>query len=628
MGWRPIDFQGIIDLDPRIIEHLEQFLKEKENRLAYKILNLIPSSLTSPSDLSLPVSEAPVKLSEAVEQFSKKVRLFVKSNSKHQSVNIPVRPLIEELNSILWEFTEVLKGCVVELFQQVPQVPIDRWHLSISYVIHSIKDILIHYIEDLMWAIQRLEKPLKEYSQKFDLHHKAHWWDWVIFKKKYLDRNLMRNLYQTEKFLKKQCEIFYRQHHEYMAWSVKIEEDLQKMKTYSVLALLEISDQNLYVDVFRLLKMIELNHRSKKGVAVEIARSLKYLTSIDHILHVLRVYYRELKDAFFNSSLEWKSLNHEGENFQEALKRLQDKVVNYQQELRELMQTMSRYRTFMLKSGSNPYARSRWGFTEWTVGPEPAKAKKVLNMIYSAEELDSYFTHFIKSLTRTPLVQHSLEHEARQNIDRLLHEVGQPLVSYSMMQNRTQHLLEQLEICDEIGSPTMSTVYYVEDILAKVMREDWKYHVLHEFPLFHRIYHLHQGLIEYFEDPSHSFRIERFYLLFDQIKDWIDKGDVYSHVREIELDMNDMKTYLQDFLAAIQRAAKDKSHDPFLDETIYKLRHQLLEYRYIFGEFFSDILSKSPDGRQLRKQFLFIDQYFESMENLLHELKASWEGKV
>ncbi len=41
------------------------------------------------------------------------------------------------------------------------------------------------------------------------------------------------------------------------------------------------------------------------------------------------------------------------------------------------------------------------------------------------------------------------------------------------------------------------------------------------------------------------------------------QGEAYSHVHEIEIDVSDMKQYLQDFLASIQRAAKDRSTDPF-----------------------------------------------------------------
>lgn len=624
MSWRPIDFQGIIDLDGKIVEQLEQFLQEKEGRLAHQILNVIPSSeILAPI---LPVSGTTIKLSEALEGFTKKIRLLVKSEIKDQNAREGINKVIKDINSALWEFTEVLEGCVVELFQQVRQVPIDRWHISISHVVHAIKDVLIHYIEDLIWTIRRLERPLREYCQGMNGKPKR-WSSWIPFRENFLDRNLLLNLQQTEKFLKGRYDTFQQHYNEYTLLSVKVEEYLHKMKSHPVLALLDVSDQNVYVDVFRLLKMIELNRHPKGDVGTDTTRALKHLTSVDNVLRVLRTYSQELKDAFFKTSLEWKSLDHEGEILKEAVEKLQGKLQDYQRELQELMHTMSHYRLFILKNNPNPYMRSRWGFTEWIVGPEPAKAKKLANMIYSAEELNGHFTQFHESLARDPLIQQQIEHHAHQEIETLLHEMGQPLISRAMMRSRGNQLLEQLKACDEVGSPHMSTVFYFENILTKVMREDWKYHVFHEFPLFHQIYSMHQGLVDYFEDPAHAFRIERFHLLFDQIKEWVEKEDVYSHVHEIELDMNDMKTYLQDFLAAIQRASKDKSHDPFLDETSYKLTHQLLEYRYLFGQFFLSITSKSQEGVQLRNQFLFVDQYFESVENLLNELKATWKGK-
>jgi hypothetical protein len=527
------------------------------------------------------------------------------------------------MNSALWEFTEVLEGAVVELFQQVRQVPIDRWHVSISHVVHAVKDILFHAIEDLMWAIRRLEKPLREFGQKVEYKSQNRLFSWIPFGEHYLDRNLLHNLQQTEKFLKMQFEAFQERYSQYMILSAKVEESLEKMKTFPNLALLDVQDQNLYIDIFRLLKMIELNPHPKSEVATDTARALKLLTSIDNVLNIFRHYYLEIKDALFNTSLEWKSLNHEGENFDEAVEKLQGKAKEYQHELQELMKTMSHYRTFMLKNDPNPYMRSRWGFTEWVTGPEPAKAQKLRNMIYSAQEADGYFNQFSETLARDLLTQDNNESEAKQEIDKLLHEMGQPLISRAMMRNRAERLLRELQACDEIGSPHMSVIDYFEDVISKALREDWKYHVLHEFPLFHQIYRLHLGLVEFFEDPAHAFRMERFHLLFDQIEEWIEKEDIYSHVHEIELDMNDMKTYLQDYLATVQRAIKEKSNDPFLDETAHKLRHQLLEYRYLFGQFFFSMMSKSLDGMQLRNQFLFVDQYFESAENQLNDLRES-----
>ncbi len=624
MSWRSIDFRGLSDLDQKIVDQLEQYLHQKETRLAHQILNSIQPTVLETFSPLLPFGGGHLKLSEAVEGFTKKVRLLVQGGINDIPKDNGER-VVKELNEALWEFTEVLEGSVVELFQQIKQVSVDRWHLSISRAVHAIKNMLIHYIEDVMWAIRRLEKPLRDYCARFQpkggmLQRLGSYW------RSYVDPTLLKNLNQSEAFLKQQYEAFDKRYLDYMHISVKVEDALQKMKNYPILALLDVPEQNLYVDVFRLLKALEINRQPKGTLAQETIRSLKHLASIDSVVKVLRIYYRELKDAFFNSSLELKGLDKDPAVFKESLEKLKAKVRDYHYELQQLISTMGHYRTFLLKTDPNPYVRTRWGFSEWVVGPEPVKAKKVLNLIYSGEELSGGYARFFKSLDRDLITQQRHEDQAHQEIEKLLHEMGQPLISRFMMRNRAERLLEQLRECDEMGSARFDTIYYVEEVLSKAMREDWKYHVLHEFPAFHELYRQHQGLSDYIEDPAHAFRMDRFRLLFDQIEEWISKGDIYAHVHEIELDVNDMKTYLQDFLATVQRAVKEKSSDPFLDETIYKFKQELLEYRYLFGQFFFVLLAKDGNG-QLRNQFLFVDQYFESIENLLFDLKATWEGK-
>lgn len=629
MTWQTIDFHRMVDLDRKIVFQLEQFLEEKEKRLAKQVLDVIPPSysedLAAPSMLS---ETAPLKLLEAVEGFSKRVRGLNPSQIDPKESQSKVGQDVKEINAILWEFIEVLEGCVSELFQQVRQVPIDRWHLYIAQVVQEIKNVLNHYIEDLSWTIRRLEKPLKEYCQKFNYHFDRTWLDRILFRDAVLDPNLLHNLNETETFLKSQYEAFQQHYNEFMQVNIKTEESLQKMKSYPILSLLDLSEQNLYIDAYRLLNMIELNPNPKKEVSIDTTKALKNLTSFDNIFQVMNIYLFEIKETLFISSLEWKSMDRKKENFQENQDRLKFKIVDFIQELKDLSKTMSRYRTFILKNDPNPYIRSRWGFSEWIVGPEPAKAKKMLNLIYSAEELERNFKRFQEVLDLDPEVQQKQDSDSRQEIEKLLHEIKQPLISRSMMHQRMERILNELKICDEIGNPHLTTISYFEDTLSKIMREDWRYHVLHEFPLFHHIYHLHQGLVDPYDDPAHAFRLERFQLFFDQIEGWVEKEDVYAHVHEIQLDINDMKTYLQDFLATVQRTVKDKSHDPFLDESLFKFRHQLLEYRYIFGRFFLYIMSKNSDGMQLRNQFLFVNQYFESVENLINEMKLSAKGLV
>jgi hypothetical protein len=625
MNWRSIDFHGIVALDRRVVEQLDRYLQEKEGRLAQQILNIIQPLSTenlSPS-LPNPATASPIKLAEAVEIFTKRIRLLNKKDfvKAHQDG----AQLIKEINVALWEFNEVLEGCVVELFQQIKQVNLDRWRSSLWHVVQEIKDLLLHRIEDLIWTIRRIESPLKDFYRKFGTKKKD-WKRFINFWHSQVDPAILTHLSQSEKLLKAQFEDFHRRYLEYGHLNVKIEKILDDMKTYPILALVEIIDQNLYIDVFRLLKLYELNPKRKGVLGKETIRSLKNLSSIDGVIQTFRIYYQGVKEAFFNSSLELKAMVKESNNLKASTKRLQDKVKNYEHELQHLILTMTRYREFMLNTNPNPYIHSRWGFSEWIVGPEPAKARELLYLIYAAEELKAWYDRFLISLNKDPHLQQRHENFAHHEIDKLLHEMGQPLASRSMMRNRAERLLGQMRECDEIGSCYPETIEYIQDVLSKAMREDWKYHVLHGFPLFHEIYNIHQGLYKQFEDPSHAFRMEKFDELFGQIEEWVRKEDIYSHVHEIELDINDMKIYLQDFLASIQRISKESRSNPFLDESIEKFQGELLEYRYAFGQFFYAIMVKDAEGQQLRNQFLFVDQYFEAIENLIHHLKMSWEG--
>ena len=260
-----------------------------------------------------------MKLSEAVEGFTKQVRAMPRSEGSDLKRREESSRAVQEINRAFWQYTEILEGCVVELFQQVKQVPLDRWHISLSVVVLELKENLLHRIEDLMWTIRRLEKPLNEFCKRGSKTKK--WIDWITGKSR-IDAHLLRNLQQTESFLKSKFSSFRDRYNEYLLLNIQTEESLEKMKSYPILALLDIADQNLYVDVFRLLKMIELNPSPKKDLAAETGRALKHLTSVDHILRVFRLYLREMREAFFTSSIEWKSLNHEEEQFSDAVHKI------------------------------------------------------------------------------------------------------------------------------------------------------------------------------------------------------------------------------------------------------------------------------------------------------------------
>ncbi len=619
MSWQPINYKGINDLDQEIVAQLNDYLNEREGRLSSQITSLktLPSFHSS-TPVIPSASDGPyMKLNEIVDDFAKKIRSggirTIATDEQKDQISFMI-------NNALWDYTEVIEGCVTELFQRVRQIGVDRWNPRLFDVLFEVKEVLLHRIDTIRWVIQRLEGPLEDLCRP---EQKSGWVKkWLSWSNPVLDPSLKKNLVETENALHSRYQAFNKRYDEYMHTRYKVDQILDEQPSLFILSELDFADQSTFRNLYRLLYTLDFFPGSKDQMGSELVRSIKSLVSNEEMQSIFQFYEKKIRDVFYSNCRELKEIDLNGQGVDQKISRILDKVRIDQHELQQLIKTISRYRAFLLKHDPNPYVRSRLGFTEWTVGPEPVTTKKLLKLIEVSEELNQNFIRLIQSLSSDRSKELSAEQSAQSQCVELLHEMSQPLISRSMMENRSEKLVGQLDACNEAGSFSEETVKFVGDVLGKGMRLDWKYHVMQSFPLFHSLFHLHMGLTSRSDDPSHAFRLERFRHLCQQVENWVRKGDLYSHIHEVGLDLNDMKVYLQDFLATLQRVVKERSSDPFLDETIDKLSRQLLEYRYLFGKFLYDIAGKDGEGPLHRNQFLFVDQYFDSAERLLNDLRT------
>lgn len=613
MRQKSIDFQGMIAFDQRIVDVLKGFLEEKENQLIKQIISHIPGSIEVGSLSLAPFPEVFVKLSETAKEFGLGPHFSIVDEA---AIFLQLQESKEKINHALWKFVEIVESSATELFQQISLTSINQWHSSIIQVVLTIKDLILHYIEDVLWMVYRLEKPLLEYEQKLQ-KPRQNWWK-KIFEKPYFDPNIRANLQYTEKFLKLRYEEFFQRYTIYKNLEGKVEAYLEKLSSYPVIARLLLPDRSLYLTIYRFVKMIELNPFPTKEIGTDLAVGLKNFRDADSVLRILSLYYRKCKEALYKYGLDWKQIHlaPERENLETRKRKLQEELQDGYKELQQFIHTMGRYRLFFLKQSGDPYSNSWFGFSEWIAGPEKVESKKILNLLYSAEELRRHWVKLLDALVKIPETSPG----EREEIEDLLHQMGQPLISRGVLLKRAEQLLHRLQACDELSNPDFSIIDYFQKVLAKAMRLDWKYHVLHEFPLFHRLYEIHLGLVGSDKDSGHVYRLEHFHLLLDQIKEWVEAEGGYMHKEEIQIDMNDIKTYLQEFLASVQRAVQEieKNVIPVdTNETCKKLYQELLEYRYLFGQFFASIKTTKQEGILLRNQFLFVDHYFETSENLL-----------
>lgn len=622
MAWQPIDFQGISSFEKALAHQLQHYLDEKQTHLSQIIANSIPTEI-DPSQPILASSKTKRKLSEGVEAFARKVsQSLTPSLTKEEQW----QPVAKTINGALWEYAELLQSMAVELFQQLDLVGIEQWKPEVLKVVDQIKETLLHQMEDLKWAIKRLESQLWEYRRATS--NPVQFEKLLSFFKplqgNIIDHTILKNLEKSQKFLGFRYQNFQHRYDQYIELDDEIDKKMSKFYSYEILATLDQDEQENFKRLYRLLKLWKANKQAKAVPDRELVRVLRYSVTPEKAATFFKNYYNALLNQLFSQSRNLKNEHPHDDQASESIDRpgLQNSLGNQRFELHTLGATISSYRSFLLESDPNPYVRTRGGFSEWIIGHEPSQTKSLVEQEYDIERLDALYLQFLESIK--PSYEGSVysnEHLYSQ-IENTLHEMGQPLASNAMMHVRGQHFVELLNQLNELGTQDPKVTKHITPLLSKAMRADWKYQVLHDIPLFHQLYAVHMKILPPLDDRQHANRLKHFKRLLQQLQQWVKDKSTLIHMHEIEVDINDIKEYLQDFLAQLQRVARDESvfTKSTGDEIISKTAHELLEYRYLFGHFFHHLRQTEMDERLMRNQFLFVDHYFEAVENKLIDM--------
>lgn len=619
MSWQPIDFQGITSIDTSLVDLIHQYLEEKEGDLSKSILEAIPEELIP----ALPYSfNTPIKLSDAIEMFNKKCLQITMGTITNEGLNW--KRTVHEINQALWEYVEVLEGCATELYQQLEQIGLEQWHPRLPHVVSTINELLLHKMEDLTWGIKRLEGNLwkyrisceKQLNRSTLLLNLSHYW------KSLLDRDLTGNLDKCQAFLRSQSYKFLKRYGGYVELQEKVDKYLEKLETYPVLSSLERSSQIQFKKLYQLLKLWELNRQEKAVPSRELVLAIRHALSIEKAIGLIKEYYDAFKAHLFRQSRSLKNLGERLLTDDSLKNNFKENITQCLEEIHMMGATSAGYRDFLLRADPDPYVRSRLGFSEWITGPEPAQTKPLLDLGYEMESLNTLCERLGDALDRDPEISASAIDQVDPTIKRALHEMNQPLVTHRMMRNKAEVVLDGLQKLNEWEAFSQDVVHYVGQVFLALLRRDWKFQVVHELNLFHQLYQIHQGLLKPIDDRAHTARLQKFTKLLHQIQDWVSKNRAQSHFHDIEMDLNDIKEYLQDFLGYVQRVFQDK-HLTFekAQEWKAKIDQELLEYRFLFGSFFYHLRQNEVEGQLIRRQCLFVDQYFETVEQLLYEVE-------
>lgn len=620
MIWQTHEQQSSATLDEPMAEALGDYLDRKESLLSRQIRELVSIMEGVPS-LTLPEVASPLRLNEAVEEFSRKIRKASQSTKKPYSGDSHWKEAVAKLNKDLWGYVEVLEGCVTELFQQLEQIGFEHWNVDLARAMTSMKDELTHRIDEVTWAIRRLEEQLKAYRRVCESREGK----WVGLRKIFfswqslLDRTLEPTLRKCNKFLNFRYRKFIERYTGYLQLYDSAQKQVQKFYNFKVLSSLDLDQQDRYKHLYLLLRLWEQNNTGRILPRTETMRAVRSLSSYPVIVSLFKEYYSAIRKAVFDKSRMIKNqfrLLFTAKNVRQPFL---DSLETYRAELGMLSDVITKYHKFCLHTDpkinrSLLHKKSN----------EEHRLDELQHLVHEIENLDLLVVNFHSSLECDPAMESKITPELQNEINRNLHEMEQPLASQDLMRRDAKNLLDILHGLDEMGSYDPEVVEYVRKTLVKSMCADWKYHVLQGLPLFHHIYQLHQGICSE-EDRAHMGRFHKFQRILSQLTTWMDRNETLKYAHDIELDINDLKVYFQDFLAHVQRLEKkpeDLPKEGIDEHPVAKAEQALLEYLYLFGNFFHKLKQDNPDQRLIRKKLLFVDQYFEEIERKLKEAHA------
>lgn len=611
MIFHPIDFYGIVSLDSALVDNLNKYLEENETKLAHAIIKNIPASLedTQPTIALNPA--VPMKLSEAVEIFSKK------NFEKHgkQQAQISSSDFEENrraINEELKKYAEILQESTEELFKTFQNIGIEQWHDRLAHVVGTLKDNLLHKIEELIWALKRLQTLLWRCRLATEPQgvYKTYWLPVAKKWSPQIDRKLYPEMVRTQKELRERYKLFNHKYHYFLKLQEKMDQQLEHLAHFEVLNSWERGSKKQFIRLYQLLKIWDLNSPDKTLDELEFKIAINNTASPDRALVLFKEYYTGLEDKLFETSLYFKSNASELTEGSDQFRQIIDKIKEYEEEADFLGTVLRLYIQFFLKT-----------YKEKNEDEKNSFLNPLFQLRNDTEIVSRLFSELDSALDKGWEKQQQESIQTEDDIIKRLHEMELPLGSIEFYRNHVQNILDSLKKLDELGSLDKEIINICANFYADLLRLDWKYHVAFEYPIFYELFTIHQGLVPPILDRQHFQRIAKFKNLTNDILELLSEEKTFIFSHEIELNLNDIKGYLQDFLGYVQRIFGDFS---LTKSKVVMLHHEiaqeLLEYRYLFGQFFYKLQKYDTDKQSLRLQFLFVDHYFESVEQRLHDI--------
>ncbi len=599
MTLAPTEYRGIVSLNQSLVQELTGFLREREGYLADALKQAFAGTLE-------PIRPEANTLALALNSLQSAHYIPATTASLPQ--------LQHDLNTALWSFVEVLEGGVTELFEQLDETRLQDWDDQLADVLGALVSLFQNHLQGTMHAIDRLEDILwkcRDYMQIGKLH--TPWLRQLLrCGRSLLDSQIGKNLDKALSFLNERYRNWHKRYVTYVNFNSRAAEATYQLDGLSLFETLPQQSQDIYRYVLRMIKLWEIDAGAKAVLLDDVRRAIRDTVHSDTVFDVFHHYYNILKDALFTTS---KEIKVGGDTLPLADIGLHSATVRKEVEI--LRSSIARYREFLLRTDPNPYVRSRWGFPEWVVGPEPESCRQLLKMEFQIEALDRLYASFSTALMGKADESRETTQATVQDIQRSLHALGQPLLSRHLMLAEGGRLMDKVDRFDELASTHPRAIDFVGDILLRALRYDTKFSLLPDNTTFHKVYAIHHGLAaDLISDPAYQQSVETCKLAIGRILKWLKKDHADKQSGDVDQLHEQVSQQLTTLYDTIQGLSSEKR------DAISATRQKLLELRYLLNDFYHRLNSSGMEGRQLRSRFITLDHQIEAVETQLQNLDS------
>jgi hypothetical protein len=584
------EFHGITGLDVNLESSLVSYLHEKQLKLVGEL-----------QEAFAPLYGSQIEGATTPGHFLD----LLKKCTMPAPTSMTLLELQKKLDDSLWAYVEILEKSVSELFGRLDDVGISDWHQELASVVDHAATILQQEIKSTLDFISRFEDQLWRIRDWMEAGGLRSVWVRKLMQlgRTLVDRQLFTNLKTSLQTLEVRYLGWKNRFEDYAKYDLRTDETAQELASFELFEMLPSVSQDALQHIQRMLKIWEFDANAKAVLLQDICRALRNKVRFEDAYGVFREYYHLLKSRLFNISRDIKSSGVPLD--------LVAHLTELQHEVDSLDKLIARYREFLLRTDPNPYVRSRWGFPEWVVGPEPENCRKLLKLEYQLETLHSLFGSLVTTLSKSIEADHSSNKQIAQEIMHVIRTLSQPLMSHHTFVADIDKLMSLAENFNELGNTQAESVPFIAELLLRVLRYDVEHAALFNNAVFHRVYGIHHEVAAVsLLDPMHNQALEVVKPCFTKVL----KAARRSHDDKLIMHVDALIEEVSKYLRQLERLIKDQGQD-----VVPIVRERVLEISFLLGQFYHNLEKEAIQPGVIRESFAPLDKALEMVERQLHD---------